>query len=181
MSAVWNLPLMEGSSMASLIANRKKFPTAVGFSFNQMRAGEFFYKVIRAFNWKHATGMWDYDDAVWKGMAGLFEYFKAVSDVSLELMPLNLANLSQTLYDAHRKSRGISTSTVQSVLSHLPDHMTPFLTPDGIDEIDCLNRLNVIQIRSAAQWHSVFAFSFPFFIRHARKFSANSTVPWFIP
>ena len=52
---------------------------------------------------------------------------------------------------------------LQSVLPYLPDHVTGFPMPYGIGEIDCLNRFNVIEIRSAVQWHSLFAFFFPFF------------------
>ena len=64
------------------------------------------------------------------------------------------------------------------ILSYLPGHRTRFLTPHGTGEIDCLNRLNVIQIRTAVQWHSFSLFS-SLFTRHARKFSANCTVPYF--
>ena len=51
---------------------------------------------------------------------------------------------------------------LQSVLSCLSGHVTRFLMPYGTGEIDCLDRLNVIQIRSAVQWHSLFAYFFPF-------------------
>ena len=54
-------------------------------------------------------------------------------------------------------------NNVQSILSCLPGHVTRCLMPYGIGDIDCLNRLNVIEIRSAVQWHSVFAFFFPFY------------------
>ena len=50
-----------------------------------------------------------------------------------------------------------------------PGHVTRFLTPYGTGETDCLNRLNVSQIRSAVQWHSCFRFFLPCFIRHARS------------
>ena len=43
-----------------------------------------------------------------------------------------------------------------------PGHVTRFLLPYGTGEIDCLNRLNVIPIRSVVQWHFVFASFFPF-------------------
>ena len=65
-----------------------------------------------------------------------------------------------------------------SRFSYRPGHVTRFQVPYGTGEIDSLNRLNVIQIRSAVQWHCVFVFFFPFFIRHARKISAYSTVPY---
>ena len=51
---------------------------------------------------------------------------------------------------------------MQSVLSYLPGHGTRFLVSHGIGEIDCLNRRSVIQMQSAAQWYSVFAFFLPF-------------------
>ena len=59
-----------------------------------------------------------------------------------------------------------------------PRSRDSILMPYGKGEIDCLNRLTVIQIQSAVQWH-FFRFFLSCFIRHAGKFSANCTVPYF--
>ena len=97
---------MEGSSLASFIADRQRYPTAMGFSFNQMRAGEFFYRVIKHYNWTEITGLYNADDATWKAMFSCLDYFKGKPDVHLEPISLLLTNITQSVYDAHRKSRG---------------------------------------------------------------------------
>ena len=57
-----------------------------------------------------------------------------------------------------------------SRFSHIsPTTWLDFLMPYGVSEIDCLNRLNVIQTQSAVQWQLCFRFFLPFFYTTCQK------------
>ena len=90
-----------------------------------------------------------------------------ISSVSVSYFPMDVSKPGQISMGWLRnknimKKKESNRFLDRSLLSSLPGHVTRFLTPYGLGEIDCPNRLNVIQTRSAVQWHSIFAFFFPF-------------------
>ncbi|XP_055355765.1 atrial natriuretic peptide receptor 1-like [Paramacrobiotus metropolitanus] len=109
----WNLLLLEGSSIATFLADRVRYPNILGFSYTHVRVGTFFYQVIKLFNWTDVTVVYDADDAVWRAMFTMTEYFTGKTDVRLEARPCFLTKNKNDMYtdilravrEAHQRSR----------------------------------------------------------------------------
>ncbi|XP_055353593.1 atrial natriuretic peptide receptor 1-like [Paramacrobiotus metropolitanus] len=109
----WNLLLLEGSSIATFLANRVRYPNIIGFSFTHVRAGTFFYQVIKLFNWTDVTGIYDVEDPVWRAMYTMSEYLAKKTDLRLKARPVFLtknkndmyADIVRVIREAHQRSR----------------------------------------------------------------------------
>lgn len=107
----WNLLLLEGSSIATFLADRVRYPNILGFSYTHVRVGTFLYQTIKLFNWTDISVIYNIEDSVWRAMFTMSEYFRNKPDVRLKPVPCYLLSrgdrdIDRVVLDAHKVSRG---------------------------------------------------------------------------
>lgn len=75
--AEWNLPLFDGTATASVLADKKLYPTLTRLSMDLGRNLQFFKIMMDTFHWSTAVVIHDQNDPIWKApVAGLDKYFE---------------------------------------------------------------------------------------------------------